>query len=139
MKEVTSNILNFILFLKLFILVNVYFLLIWHNFFLSEQRTFGARRRIMMALLPVMYKMGVMTTMLGVLVVLALKGITIGIILLFLSLGSFLSKFKAHGVPWQPQKPLDIHVHVHTDSHKQAYSGWHYGSTPFDYTEHHES
>lgn len=98
-------------------------------------RTFGARRRIMMALLPMMYKMGVMTTMLGGLIILALKGLTIGVILLLLGFGNFFHKFKSQGPPWYPQHPTDIHVHVHTDGHKQAYSGWHYGPVPADHSE----
>ncbi|XP_047104148.1 uncharacterized protein LOC124723016 [Schistocerca piceifrons] len=98
-------------------------------------RTFGARRRIMMALLPMMYKMGVMTTMLGGLIILAFKGLTIGVILLLLGFGNFFHKFKSQGPPWYPHHPTDIHVHVHTDGHKQAYSGWHYGPVSADHSE----
>ena len=89
----------------------------------AEPRTFGGPRKRLMILLPLAYKMGVMTTMLGALLVLTLKGLTIGIILLILAVGNVFSKHKFHGFPHHP--PTDIHVHVHHDVHGQAYSGWH--------------
>jgi hypothetical protein len=76
-----------------------------------------------MLLLPLVYKMGVMTTLLGGLVVLTLKGLTIGVILLILAVGNLFSKYKHHGHPHGG--PMDIHVHIHNDPHGQAYSGWH--------------
>jgi hypothetical protein len=76
-----------------------------------------------MLLLPLVYKMGVMTTLLGGLVVLTLKGLTIGVILLILAVGNLFGKYKHYGHPHPG--PMDIHVHVHNDAHGQAYSGWH--------------
>jgi hypothetical protein len=78
-----------------------------------------------MLLLPLAYKMGVMTTMLGGLMVLMLKGLTIGVILLILAVSNFVSKHKYHG--FQHHLPTDIHVHVHNDAHGHAYAGWHHG------------
>lgn len=89
----------------------------------AEPRTFGGPRKRLMVLLPLAYKMGVMTTMLGVLMVLMLKGLTIGVILLILAVGNLFSKHKYHGFPHHA--PTDIHVHIHNDAHGQVYSGWH--------------
>jgi len=74
-------------------------------------RTFGVgKRRIMMALLPIMYKLGVITTMLVVLTVITLKGLTIGVVLLMLSFGGVVSKLKSHHGDYAKK---DIHIHVH--------------------------
>jgi hypothetical protein len=88
----------------------------------AEPRTFGGPRKRLMVLLPLVYKMGVMTTMLGALLVLSLKGLTIGVILLILAVGNLLSKHKYHAFPHHA--PTDIHVHIHNDAHGQAFSGW---------------
>ncbi|XP_026287213.2 uncharacterized protein LOC113212634 [Frankliniella occidentalis] len=94
---------------------------------------FGARRRLTMALLPIMYKMGVGTTLLGVLVFIALKSMFMISILFVLAVSSFakhkLSALTAHHGPpvyYSPPPPAhhkEVHVHVHAD--KQAYGGWH--------------
>jgi len=97
----------------------------------------------MFFMLPVMYKLGVITTLLTGLVVLALKGVTIGVILLVIALTGIVAKLsKSHNpyvspIPevsaWsgyhhdpydrssQQQSPpppysqdKNIHVHVHT-------------------------
>lgn len=102
----------------------------------SDGRTWGlgaigARRRLTMALLPIMYKMGVGTTLLGVLVFLALKTMFMVSILFVLAISSF-AKHKlggfgggqpayVHYAP--PPHHKEVHVHVHAD--KQAYGGWH--------------
>nr|CAD7258649.1 unnamed protein product [Timema shepardi] len=98
-------------------------------------RTFGARKRLMMVLLPMMYKMGVMTTLLVALVVLVLKSITIGIILLVLAFGNLFGKLgwqhhqqQQHG-GWTPPQP-PVHVHVHVDN---AHKGW---EDPVEYPGH---
>ena len=85
----------------------------------AEPRTFVGPRKRLMVLLPLAYKLGVMTTMLGGLLVLMLKGLTISVILLILAVGNLLSKHKYHGFPHHG--PKDIHVHIHTDAHGQAY------------------
>lgn len=109
----------------------------------SVTRTFGVRRRRMQlfVMLPVMYKLGVITTLLTGLVVLTLKGVTIGVILLVIALTGFVAKLSKFHNPHAPQMsafsawpgyhhdPYDrssqqqtsppsqdknIHVHVHT-------------------------
>ncbi|CAH0749987.1 unnamed protein product [Bemisia tabaci] len=78
---------------------------------------FGMRRRIVFALLPIMYKMGVITTLLVGLTVFTLKGLTIGVVLLFLTLTSTIHKLKygwsygAHTVAAAPAKSVHIHIH----------------------------
>lgn len=107
----------------------------------SDTRTFGlgvARRRMQFAMmLPIVYKLGVITTLLTVLTVLSVKGVTIGLVLLMFAIISAVSKSKYHhysGPPtsyhhWsadvdpfdrsdqqsgQRQDNKNIHVHVHT-------------------------
>lgn len=104
-------------------------------------RTFGAhRRRLQLVMLPVMYKLGVITTLLVGLTVLSVKGVTIGVLLLVLAVAGVVakvSKYHHHHHPYGPyaaaaydpydrvasphqlqQAPVsrekDIHVHVHT-------------------------
>ncbi|XP_046747404.1 uncharacterized protein LOC124411910 [Diprion similis] len=124
----------------------------------SQGRTF-AIKRLQFMLLPVMYKMGVLTTLLTVLLIVSLKSLLIGVILLVLKVGSFLAKFHQphaephHQMPWYmpPQpwvQPQPIHVHLspssdgsHHSHQDQVYSGWDrspptgpYGSSiPVDY------
>ncbi|KAK6634685.1 hypothetical protein RUM43_012087 [Polyplax serrata] len=85
---------------------------------LREQRSFrfghrfvGHRKRLQFALLPIMYKMGVMTTLLTGLTVLALKGLTIGLILLFFALGNHFLKYSKQWKPSSSQQPIHVHVH----------------------------
>ncbi|XP_031848196.2 uncharacterized protein LOC116433816 [Nomia melanderi] len=89
-----------------------------------QARTFGVKR-IQFMLMPMVYKMGVMMTMLTVLTVISLKGLLIGVTLLVLKLSTIIAKF-ASG--WhQNTTPQPIHVHVHNAppyAHNQAYSGW---------------
>lgn len=98
---------------------------------LAGSRTWGlgaiaARRRLTMALLPIMYKMGVGTTLLGVLVFIALKTMFMISILFVLAISSF-AKHKlsalAHPYPhfhYAPPPHKEVHVHVHADPHKQV-------------------
>lgn len=113
-------------------------------FFFPDHRTFGVHRRRMQFMLPIMYKLGVIITLLFGLTVISLKGVTIGVILLMLSVTSIVAKIsKAHhdtqhysyglpSSPWSsfphdiydrssmPQPQLqqspdkNIHVHVYT-------------------------
>ncbi|VVC33939.1 Hypothetical protein CINCED_3A014933 [Cinara cedri] len=109
----------------------------------TATRTFGVqRRRMQLIMLPIMYKLGVITTLLTGLTVLSLKGVTIGVILLMLAVTSIVArlhppKYGAYGgggggwyaaaSPWSGHDPFDrsssqqqqspdknIHVHVHT-------------------------
>lgn len=86
----------------------------------GESRTFGfARRRLMMAIIPIMFKMGVMMTMMVVLLFLTLKSVTIGGLLLFIAVTSILSKFKHWISPHHhASSEKNIHVHIHTDGHQ---------------------
>ncbi|XP_050529552.1 uncharacterized protein LOC126899064 [Daktulosphaira vitifoliae] len=105
----------------------------------SDTRTFGlgvARRRMQFAMmLPIVYKLGVITTLLTVLTVLSVKGVTIGLILLMFAIISAVSKSKYHHLSppasfhhWsadvdpfdrsdqqlsQYKQDKNIHVHVH--------------------------
>ena len=89
------------------------------------------RRRITMALLPIMYKLGVSTTLLGVLVFIGIKTAAMVSVLFVLALGSLAKKFGAfsgggyHSAHWAappPPAPIqkEVHVHVHADPHKQV-------------------
>ncbi|XP_071440050.1 uncharacterized protein [Hetaerina americana] len=104
-------------------------------------RTFF-RRKLQFALLSVMYKMGVMTTLLGALVLISLKTLAVGMVLLFLTgfntikaIGAKLHGLGFHGhhhsfpayhapeiiessAPATPHK--EVHVHIHN-------SGGHHG------------
>lgn len=90
----------------------------------------------MQFMLPVMYKLGVITTLLIGLTVMTLKGVTIGVVLLLLTFASIASKLHwsksnhHHDDPlsyWSKHDPFDrshsalnqlrdkhVHVHVHT-------------------------
>lgn len=86
-----------------------------------------------MALLPIMYKMGVGTTLLGVLTFIAIKTMFMVSILFILAISSFakhkLSSLSSHsGIAYVPIGPppsyhqphKEVHVHVHADPHKQV-------------------
>ncbi|XP_051172770.1 uncharacterized protein LOC127289055 isoform X2 [Leptopilina boulardi] len=97
----------------------------------SQGRTFGQKRLQLMLMAPMLYKMGVMMTMLMVLTVISLKGLVIGAILLILKLSSFLAKFyvgwhpQGHGQSWPQQHQQPFHVHVHgPQDHHEAYNAW---------------
>ncbi|XP_043785739.1 uncharacterized protein LOC122711234 [Apis laboriosa] len=96
-----------------------------------EGRTFG-HKRIQFMLMPMMYKMGVMMTMLIVLTAISVKGLLVGAMLLMLKLSTLIAKF-SFGWQHNAQTPQPIHVHVHNSpptAHNQAYSGWMPGSGP---------
>lgn len=96
-------------------------------FVISVARTFGGIRRLKLVIPAMMYKLGVMTTMLGFLTLLAIKGVLIGLIVLVLQLSAGLSKLhvekKNYGWEhesnhWENTKPpQNIHVHVHGAGH----------------------
>lgn len=101
----------------------------------SNSRTFGlgVKRRLQMALLPIMYKLGVITTLLVALTVMTLKGLTVGIILLTLTFGGIFAKFKTHYAHphWESEShhhslQKEVHIHVHPFAGKpHIYSTWH--------------
>ncbi|XP_008211139.1 uncharacterized protein LOC103316907 [Nasonia vitripennis] len=105
---------------------------------LREGRTFG-HKRIQFMMMPMIYKMGVMMTMLAVLTVISLKGLLIGLILLILKLSTIFGKIyswhsQSYGhhshAAWTPPQPVHVHVHnnggydTHGHGQAQAYSGW---------------
>lgn len=86
-----------------------------------------------MAIPAIMYKLGVVTTMLGFLTLLTIKGVIIGLIILVIQLSAGLSKLhsshKEHGwepEPWKNKIPQNVHVHVHGGGHHQG----HYSYSP---------
>ncbi|XP_076757116.1 uncharacterized protein LOC143427102 [Xylocopa sonorina] len=90
-------------------------------------------------LMPMMYKMGVMMTMLAVLTVISLKGLLIGATLLMLKVGTLIAKFSTGWQQSAQQTAQPIHVHVHNSlptAHSQAYGGWMPPSGPEDTGEH---
>ncbi|XP_039298167.1 uncharacterized protein LOC111053686 [Nilaparvata lugens] len=102
-----------------------------------EGRTFGigARKRLQMALLPIMYKLGVITTLLVGLTVLTLKAITIGVVLLILAFGGIFTKIKSS--PWDDHHHgghhKDVHIHVHPFTKPHWYKSWHRQQDSQDY------
>ncbi|KAL0267680.1 UNVERIFIED_CONTAM: hypothetical protein PYX00_009875 [Menopon gallinae] len=76
--------------------------------FFGGKGIFAVGRRLRFAILPIMYKLGVISTMLVGITVMVLKGLTIGVILLFFALGNTFAKFKTHHIP-QP-----VHFHLHS-------------------------
>ncbi|XP_043280110.1 uncharacterized protein [Venturia canescens] len=93
----------------------------------GEGRTFGVKR-LQFMLMPMMYKMGVMMTMLVVLTVISLKSLAIGVLLLVLKLAAFFGKFYAQspGHGWSPP-PQPVHLHVHNNGgghHQPLHNGW---------------
>lgn len=85
---------------------------------------------MMMALLPMMYKLGVITTLLTVLTVLVLKGLGVGVVLMILGVGNLFGKlysakqagYEPSGHGWQPSK--EVHVHVHNNPHHTPHTAW---------------
>lgn len=83
-----------------------------------------------MAIPLIMFKLGVMTTLLGFLTLIAIKTLGIGAILLMTHLSAFLAKF--HHFKWGHEggPPQDVHVHIHKDAHGypvhsyHGHSGW---------------
>lgn len=71
-----------------------------------------------MLLIPVAFKMGVFSVVIGILLALAIKSVLIGKTILFLNVafiifkvGSFFSKFKHGGGEWDQKKHIHIHLH----------------------------
>lgn len=97
-----------------------------------QGRTF-AQKRLQFMMLPMMFKMGVITTILIFLTVISLKGLTIGVILLVLKLSALFGKFYTivqpqHQTPWL-SSAQPVHLHVHGDGggvghYNHPYSAW---------------
>ncbi|XP_020281366.1 uncharacterized protein LOC109853551 [Pseudomyrmex gracilis] len=90
----------------------------------EKSRTFG-HKRLQLMLMPMMYKMGVMMTMLMVLTAISVKGLLIGVILLVLKLSTFLAKLHSGHSEHSYPSAQPIHVHVHNSfPHLHPYHAW---------------
>ncbi|XP_052861260.1 uncharacterized protein LOC128268250 [Anopheles cruzii] len=95
---------------------------------IAESRTFGRIRRLQAMIVPVMFFLGVMKTLLAFLVAISLKTLFVGISILMINVGLALAKviafFKSkhsydqHGGGWSGDK--NIHVHIHNDGHQHG-------------------
>ncbi|XP_011050331.1 PREDICTED: uncharacterized protein LOC105143595 isoform X2 [Acromyrmex echinatior] len=87
-----------------------------------ESRTFGGNKRFQFMLMPMMYKMGVMMTMLMVIAAISAKG------LLIAKLHSGWHAPWPSPQPWLSPQPVHLHVHnafpVHPHMHPQIYQSW---------------
>jgi len=110
---------------------------------IEGSRTFGRIKKLQAALLPIMFKLGVMATVVKIILLLSLKAVLIGKLLLFINVGFIIAKiatWKAQeqhggwqqppswsGPPWQtqswypPQQPIHVHIHSH-DKEQPHYS-----------------
>ncbi|XP_057320932.1 uncharacterized protein LOC130664832 [Microplitis mediator] len=93
----------------------------------GQGRTFGIKR-LQFMMMPMIFKMGVIMTLLVVLTAVSLKGLTVGIILLVLKLsslfGKFYASFQSQKPTWTPPAP-PVHFHVHNDPGYNHYdNGW---------------
>ncbi|KAL0133907.1 hypothetical protein PUN28_001092 [Cardiocondyla obscurior] len=103
---------------------------------LEKSRTFG-HKRIQFMLMPMMYKMGVMMTMLMLITAITAKGLFIGVILLVLKLSTFLAKFHSgwHHAPQPWPSPQPVHVHLHSGfphAHPHVYQSWESSGPAYD-------
>lgn len=107
-----------------------------------QGRTFGAIKRFQSALLPIMYKLGVMSAVIMMTLFLAFKSVFIGTLILVLNItffalkfGSFLKHdhghYLSHGHGWAPQTHhdhgwtpphKDVHLHIHNGHGKPDFS-----------------
>jgi hypothetical protein len=104
---------------------------------ITQSRTFGRIKRLQQALLPVMFKMGVMSTLVLLLVLMTKKILVISLILLMTNFTFIAVKLAlAFKSKWGGGHELahhheghhkDIHIHLHNAGHggyQPAYSGW---------------
>jgi hypothetical protein len=101
---------------------------------ITQSRTFGRIKRLQQALLPVMFKMGVMSTLVLLLVLMTKKILVISVILLMINFTAiavklalaFKSKWSSHEHHHEGHHK-DIHIHLHNGAqggYQHAYSGW---------------
>lgn len=89
-------------------------------------RTFGRIKKLQAALIPVVYKLGIISAVVIMTFFLAFKSVFIGTVILILNLTFFALKIgmllksdhnHAHSInSWQP--PKDIHLHIHNGQGK---------------------
>uniref|UniRef100_A0A182NHQ0 Uncharacterized protein n=1 Tax=Anopheles dirus TaxID=7168 RepID=A0A182NHQ0_9DIPT len=109
---------------------------------IAESRTFGRIRRLQAMIVPVMFFLGVMKTLLAFLVAISLKTLFVGLSILMINVGLAMAKviaffkskhtYEHHGSysvggggGWSDK---NIHVHIHNDG---GYSQ--HGSVPLDF------
>lgn len=108
------------------------------SFIKGVGRTFGHIKRFQTALLPIMYKLGVLSAVIVMTLFLAFKGVFIGSLILLMNLTFFAIKFGSylksehhqhsawsppvinHGSGWPPNK--DVHLHIHNAHAKPEYT-----------------
>ncbi|XP_049295248.1 uncharacterized protein LOC125770078 [Anopheles funestus] len=106
---------------------------------IAESRTFGRIRRLQAMIVPVMFFLGVMKTLLAFLVAISLKTLFVGVSILMINIGLAMAKviafFKTKhthehyggysvGGGWSDK---NIHVHIHNDGYGQ------HGSVPLEF------
>uniref|UniRef100_A0A182WKH3 Uncharacterized protein n=1 Tax=Anopheles minimus TaxID=112268 RepID=A0A182WKH3_9DIPT len=106
---------------------------------IAESRTFGRIRRLQSMIIPVMFFLGVMKTLLAFLVAISLKTLFVGVSILMINIGLAMAKviafFKSKhmhehyggyssGGGWTDK---NIHVHIHNDGYVQ------HGSVPLEF------
>uniref|UniRef100_A0A182J416 Uncharacterized protein n=1 Tax=Anopheles atroparvus TaxID=41427 RepID=A0A182J416_ANOAO len=100
-----------------------------HGTEIAESRTFGRIKRLQAMIVPVMFFLGVMKTLLALLVAISLKSLFVGVSILMINVGLVLAKviafFKTKhssehhvggGGGWSDK---NIHVHIHNDGYVQ--------------------
>lgn len=102
-------------------------------FFCAEVigRTFGRIKRMQTALIPIVYKLGIISAVILMTFFLAFKGVFIGTLILILNItffalkiGTYLKSDHSHAHSlnsWQP--PKDIHLHIHNAQGQADYTG----------------
>ncbi|XP_063699993.1 uncharacterized protein LOC134830436 [Culicoides brevitarsis] len=98
---------------------------------LFQGRTFGRIKRMLpMLLIPIAYKMGVFSVVIGVILALVIKSVMIGKAILFLNLafaifklGSLFKKPHSYGSEgWDHKKNIHIHLHGAQAGHQTPWS-----------------
>ncbi|XP_011503473.1 PREDICTED: uncharacterized protein LOC105366656 isoform X1 [Ceratosolen solmsi marchali] len=99
---------------------------------MQKERTFG-HKRIQFMIMPMIYKMGIIMTMLVVITVISFKGLMIGVALFVLKLSTIFGKFftgQSAGTWMLPQHlhqlPQPIHFHLHNSGPFETHTetGW---------------
>uniref|UniRef100_A0A182PHH8 Uncharacterized protein n=1 Tax=Anopheles epiroticus TaxID=199890 RepID=A0A182PHH8_9DIPT len=96
---------------------------------MAESRTFGRIRRLQAMIVPVMFFLGVMKTLLAFLVAISLKTLFVGVSILMINIGLAMAKviaffkskhsYDAHGGYGGGWSDKNIHVHIHNDGQVQ--------------------
>ncbi|XP_058122897.1 uncharacterized protein LOC131293877 [Anopheles ziemanni] len=104
---------------------------------IAESRTFGRIRRLQAMIVPVMFFLGVMKTLLAFLVAISLKSLFVGVSILMINIGLAMAKviaffktkhsYEHHGHGGGGWSDKNIHVHIHNDGYVQ------HGSYPVEF------